>query len=226
MQLLLAEDDKKLGKMLCHLFKSEGAEIDYVDNGEDALAYSTLKDYDVIILDWMMPIISGVEVCRRLRQSGWTGGIIMMTAKDTTADTVFGLNIGADDYVIKPVEFDELLARVRAVQRRGGNGRGKTNLAVGDILMDVNAFKVMRGNEELKLTQKEFKILELLMINAGQTIPRDIIFDRIWNNDTGVMSNTLDVYIRMLRSKLDRKGKDSIITTVRGIGYRLEIGNV
>lgn len=226
MQLLLAEDDRKLGRLLCHLFKSEGIDVDYVDNGADALTYSTLKKYDVLVLDWMMPQLSGIEVCRRLRQSSWPGGIIMLTAKDTTADTVFGLNTGADDYVIKPVEFDELLARVRAVWRRGGNQIQKTVLKAGDISMDVNAFQVSKGGAVLKLTHKEFLLLELLLRNVGQTLPREVIFDRIWNHEAGVMSNTLDVYIKMLRSKLDRPGCESCIRTVRGVGYRLESENV
>ncbi len=222
MKVLLAEDDGKLGKMLCRLFAGEKIHVDCVENGEDALAYVGAVEYDVIILDWMMPRLSGIEVCRQLRQQGVSCGILMLTAKDTTEDTVFGLDTGADDYIIKPVVFDELLARVRAVYRRGHNKIRENKVSRGSLTIDINSYKVMRGSEEIKLTQKEFQLLELFMVNAGKTIPRDVIFERLWGNEGSVMSNTLDVYVKLLRDKIDKKGAPSLIRTVRGIGYRME----
>lgn len=225
MIILLAEDNQRLGKMLCHLFKQENIMVDYVENGEDALEYVSLNHYDVIILDWMLPKLSGVEVCQLIREKGINSGVIILTAKGEKDDKIQGLNIGADDYVVKPADFDELLARVKAVARRENRSFINSIIKYGNIEMDTSVYSIKINDKKIDLTKKEYNILEILMRNIGNTITRDLLFSKIWNGEDGIMSNTLDVNISSLRKKLETYGATPQIKTLRGIGYRLEIGN-
>lgn len=222
-KLLLVEDNLTLAKMVCRLFKQEKFEIEHVTNGEDALEYISLNDYDTVILDWMLPGISGVEVCQKLRNNGYSGGIVMLTAKGEKDDKIEGLDMGADDYVTKPFDFDELAARVKAVSRRSQKIMIGNVVSFGNVELDSNRFIVKINGHNVELTNKEFKLLELFLTNKENIVSRDIIFSRLWGNENGVMPNTLEVYIKMLRNKLADYNSNVCIKTVRGWGYKLEI---
>ncbi|HBS58043.1 MAG TPA: DNA-binding response regulator [Firmicutes bacterium] len=222
MRILLAEDDARLGKLIKHMLEKENMWVDWVQRGDGVWNYLNHMKYDVIILDWLMPGQSGIEVCDLLRKEGYYGGILMLTAKDALDDRVLGLDMGADDYLVKPFEFAELLARIRAVGRRGGITFREEIVRTGDLLINRSTKTVQRGDREIQLTGREFQLLDLLVQNRGQVLPRDVILDRVWGLESEVTQNTLDAYIRLLRKKIELPDGDALIHNIRGIGYKLE----
>lgn len=226
MRVLLAEDDAKLGRLIKHMLEKAALQVDWVVRGDTAIDYSLHSPYDVIILDWMMPGNTGIEVCSHLRKQNYQGAILMLTAKDALSDRVLGLNTGADDYLVKPFEFEELLARVRALSRRSSVKLNEEILQVGNLIVNRTTRSVKRGEEEIQLTVREFQLLDLLMKNKGHVVPRDVILDRIWGLDGNVSSNNLDAYVRLLRKKISLSDDDVELQNIRGIGFKLETHHV
>ncbi|MED4269515.1 response regulator transcription factor [Geobacillus stearothermophilus] len=219
MKILLAEDDLHLGELIVHLLKKKSIDhIDWVQEGEDAYDYAMAEFYDVVVLDWMLPNGDGVDVCRRLRQNGYTGAILMLTAKDAVHDRVTGLEAGADDYLVKPFEIDELVARLKALARRTFVPLQEEKVAFHGFTLNRTSHTLHRGDEEIFLTPREFQLLDLLVQNQGQVVPRETILDRVWGWDADVSMKTIDATIKLLRKKL----KDDVIQTVRGVGYKIE----
>ncbi|AOL36165.1 MULTISPECIES: response regulator transcription factor [Geobacillus thermoleovorans group] len=219
MKILLAEDDLHLGELIVHLLKKKGIDhIDWVQEGEDAYDYAMAEFYDVVVLDWMLPNGDGIDVCRRLRQNGYTGAILMLTAKDAVHDRVTGLEAGADDYLVKPFEIDELVARLKALARRTFVPLQEEKVAFHGFTLNRTSHTLHRGDEEIFLTPREFQLLDLLVQNQGQVVPRETILDRVWGWDADVSMKTIDATIKLLRKKL----KDDVIQTVRGVGYKIE----
>ncbi len=223
MKILLAEDDKRLSKMIAFLLKKEGYSVDTVDNGEDANSYISVKDYDIVLLDWMMPQKSGIEVCTDIRKMGKNCGIIMLTARDTLDDRIEGLDKGADDYIVKPFEFPELLARIRAVLRRQNKQYQDDVISFDDgLTINRTKFTAYLNDTDLLLTRREFQLLDILLRNKGTTLPREQIIGRIWDSEDGISSNALDALVKLLRKKLSDAGKADLIKTIHGIGYKAE----
>ena len=221
-KILVVEDDEGISGTLYRGLTFEGYKVNVVYDGLAALASARDDPPDLVILDWMLPGLDGLEVCRRLRAAGPTP-ILMLTAKDAIADRVQGLDAGADDYLVKPFAFDELVARVRALLRRAkpaGEGQGEV-LKVADLSMDTGTREVHRGNRKLDLTAKEFDLLELFMRHPRQVLTREVIFDRIWGYDFGGESNIIEVYVRYLRQKMEVDNETCLLQTVRGYGYAL-----
>ncbi len=221
MHILLAEDDRKLGKLIVHMLKKNSYMVDWVFDGKSAKQYARLTDYDLLILDWMMPGKSGAEVCRELRQEGYSGSVLMLTAKDTIEDKVSGLDAGADDYLVKPFVFDELFARIRALERRSRKPILPDILTLGTLSIDSRHHLVYMNGNGVQLTPKEYRLLELLSINHGQVLTREQIIERVWGWDADVGDNNLDALIRLLRKKLGGKNDSVLIENVRGVGYKL-----
>jgi two-component system OmpR family response regulator len=220
MRVLVVEDERKLGELLRRGLGEEGYAADLADRGEEALWMAKAVDYDVVVLDVMLPGADGFEICRRMRDSGVWAPVLMLTARDAVEDRVSGLDVGADDYLTKPFAFEELLARLRALTRRAPAER-PTVLEVGDLRLDPAAHRAWRGNQELDLSAKEFALLELFMRRPGMTLSRTQLLDGAWDIAFESRSNVIDVYVRYLREKIDRPfGRDSI-ETIRGVGYRL-----
>ncbi len=219
-QVLIVEDETKLAQFIELELKSEGYEVKIATNGFDALSQARELTPDLLILDWMLPGISGLEICQRLRQTGSTVPIIILTAKDETSDRVAGLDAGADDYVVKPFSVEELLARIRVHLRRTQDEATDT-LQFGDLVLNSSTWQVYRGNRAIELTAKEFELLRYLLNHPRQVLTRDQILDRIWGYDFMGDSNIIEVYIRYLRLKLEDKGESRLIQTVRGVGYVL-----
>lgn len=218
--MLVVEDEKKLGELLGRGLREEGYAVDVADRGEDALWMAQSVDYDVIVLDVMLPGVDGFEVCRRLRRDGVWAPVVMLTARDAIEDRVSGLDTGADDYLTKPFSFEELLARLRALSRRAPAERPAT-LEVGDLRFDPAARRVWRGGQEVELSAKELAVLELFMRRPGVTLTRTQVLDGAWDIAFESRSNVVDVYIGYLREKIDRPFGHHSLETVRGIGYRL-----
>ncbi len=219
-KILIVEDEAKIARFLELELKYEGYEIDIASNGRDGLEKGKSPDVDAIILDLMLPGLSGIEVCRRLRQTSDVP-IIMLTAKDDISDKVTGLDIGADDYMTKPFAVEELLARIRVLLKRNVN-KTKTDasiMEIGKLKLSKNNYKVEYDNETVDLTKKEFELLEFLMINKNIVLTREKILDKVWGYDYFGDTNIIDVYIRYLRSKIDQKYNINLIETVRGVGY-------
>jgi DNA-binding response OmpR family regulator len=223
MRVLLAEDDQRLGKLIAHMLDKEKIQVDWVQQGDAAYEYASHEPYEVIILDWMMPCQSGIEVCNRLRKEGYQGSILLLTAKDAVDDKVMGLEMGADDYLVKPFEFAELLARVRALGRRGGIQFREEIVTIGDLVMNRSMKTVQRDGRDIQLTGREFQLLDFLVQNRGQVLPKEIILDRVWGLEAEVSSNNLEAYIRLLRKKIDLPEERMLIHNVRGVGYKLEV---
>ncbi|MER6328074.1 response regulator transcription factor [Streptomyces sp. NPDC001034] len=236
--MLLAEDDRAIRHALERALTLEGYEVTAVADGVEALAQAHKTPPDVLVLDVMMPGIDGLQVCRVLRAEGDRTPILMLTALVETADRIAGLDAGADDYVVKPFDVEEVFARLRALLRRtspvpagpaggdGGGGRGEPQLSdrqieAAGIRMDLQARRAWRGRRELELTRTEFELLELLVRNAGIVLDHSTIYDRIWGYDFGPGSKNLAVYVGYLRRKLDEPGAPQLIHTVRGVGYVL-----
>jgi two-component system OmpR family response regulator len=220
MRILVVEDDTKMAGLLRRGLLEEGHAADVARAGDDALWMARAVEYDAIVLDLMLPGIDGVEVCRRLREGGVWSPVLMLTARDGIEDRVAGLDAGADDYLPKPFSFAELLARLRALVRRGSPER-PTQLQVDDLCLDPATRQVWRGETEIHLSAKEFALLEAFMRRPGDVLSRDRLLEHAWDYAYEQRSNVVDVYVRYLREKIDRPfGRDSI-ETVRGMGYRL-----
>jgi len=223
MLLLLAEDDPKIAELLIHLLKKDGYQIDHAKDGVEALLYTENNCYDIVLLDWMMPGKSGLEVCEILRNRHYNGGILMLTARDTLDDKIIGLETGADDYLIKPFAYKELLARVKALSRRSTQKLNDDFLKIGSYTLDRVHKIVLYKDSDLSLTSREFQLLSLLLENNRQIVPRAVIIDRVWGLDQEITQNNLDAFIKLLRKKIEKSTKDNIIRNVRGIGYKVEV---
>ena len=221
MRVLLAEDDNRLGKLIKYMLEQNDINVEWVTNGSDIYEYAMYTEYDILVLDWMMPGESGVDACGRLRQSGYERAILMLTARDSVEDKVTGLDAGADDYLVKPFEFSELLARLRALGRRTTKKIQQDILEVGDFTLNRTAKVLKKKDQVIQLSPREFQIFDLLAQNVGMVVPRDVILDRIWGLESDVSSNNIDTYMKILRKKLLPEDRDCI-KTVRGVGYRLE----
>lgn len=219
MRILVVDDDPEIVSFLRRGLIYEGYGVDTAGDGAEALASAREKEPDLVILDVMMPGIDGLEVSQRLRSAGDVP-ILMLTAKGTVADRVAGLESGADDYLVKPFAFDELLARVRALLRRRHPKTAEV-FRFSDLSLNTATREVKRGNQFIKLTAQEFDLLELFMRHPRQVLKRDLIYERVWGFDFGGESNVIEVYVRYLRSKLEVHGHPRLIQTVRGVGYVL-----
>ncbi len=222
--LLIAEDEDAIATLLEYNFEKEGYEVGLAINGEEALLMAEERTPDIIILDWMMPQISGIEVCRRLRRNPETRTtpIIMLTARGDETDRINGLDIGADDYVTKPFSTAELLARIRALLRRAQPGLLEDIIRHGDIEIDTKAFRVRRGDKELHLGPTEFRLLWHLMLHPTRVFSREHLLDAVWGRDVYVEARTVDVHIGRLRKALKQPDKADPIRTVRSAGYAFE----
>ena len=222
MRVLVADDDERLAAVVSRGLAEEGYAVDVAHDGEEAQYYAEINDYDLIVLDIMMPVQDGLSVCRTLRENGLKTPILMLTARDAVADRVAGLDTGADDYLVKPFAFDELVARVRALTRRQSPSRS-AEMRAGDLCLDTVTRRLTRGGVEIALTAKEYAILEYMMRNPDVVVSRGMIEEHAWNNAFDSVSNLVDVYVRRLRSKIDSGEGSSMIETVRGAGYRLRV---
>ncbi len=220
MRILIVEDEAKMARLIGRALREEGMAADVARRGEDALSMAGSTDYDAILLDVMLPGIDGFETCRRLRAEGNRAPVLVLTARDAVEDRVAGLDSGADDYVTKPFAVAELLARIRALSRRGPIERPAV-LEAGDLRLDPAAHQVWRGDEEVALSATEFSLLEALMRHAGEVLSREQLLEQVWGDDGDAQSNVVDVYIHYLRQKVDRPFGAESIETVRGGGYRL-----
>lgn len=218
-RILIIEDDEGISKVLRRALVYEGYQVDTALDGESGLNLNRDNHPDLVVLDWMLPGMDGLEVCRRLREAG-TVPILMLTAKEALEDRIHGLDAGADDYMVKPFELDELLARVRALLRRTQVERAPV-LTFADLSLDTSTRQATRKGRVIMLTAKEYDLLELFMRHPRQVLTRELIFDRVWGYDFGGESNVLDVYIRYLRQKLEIQGETRLIHTVRSVGYVL-----
>lgn len=217
-RVLVVEDDGAVRRAVERALTFEGYDVVTARDGAEALAIVLNDRIDAIVLDVMMPIVDGLEACRRIRARGDTTPILILTARTEVSDRVEGLDAGADDYLAKPFALEELLARLRALLRRSTGSIAEV-MKVGDLVMDTGSRVVSRGDTALDLTKTEFDLLELLMSNAGIVIDRDTIYDRIWGYDFATSSNSLDVYIGYLRRKTETEDAARLIQTVRGVGY-------
>ena len=218
--ILVVEDEGKLAQFIKLELEYEGYEVTVVNDGLGGLATAREITPDLILLDWMLPGISGLEICRRLRQTGDKVPIILLTAKDEVSDRVAGLDAGADDYIIKPFSIEELLARIRANLRRNQE-EDSTSLQFSDLRLDRSSREVYRNNRLIELTAKEFDLLEYLISHPRQVLTRDQILERVWGYDFMGDSNIIEVYVRYLRLKLEANREPRLIQTVRGVGYVL-----
>ncbi len=216
-KVLIIEDDEAIVKLLRRSLAYEGYQVDAALDGESGLALARDRQPDLVILDWMLPGMDGLEVCQRLRVQS-NVPVLMLTAKDTLHDRVQGLDAGADDYVVKPFQLDELTARIRALLRRTQQDRTPV-LNFMDLNLDTSTRQAERNGRIISLTAKEYDLLELFMRHPRQVLTREMIFDRVWGYDFGGESNVLDVYIRYLRQKLEGEKESRLIYTVRGVGY-------
>ncbi len=221
-RILVVEDEPKLGRLLVRGLGEEGHPADLATSGEDALWMARAAPYDAIVLDVMLPGIDGFATCRELRAAQIWTPVLMLTARDGVEDRIEGLDTGADDYLVKPFAFAELLARLRALARRVPQER-PTELEVGDLRLDPATHRAWRGDEELDLTAKEFVLFEVFMRRAGETLSRVQLLDAAWDIAFESHSNVVDVYVRYLREKIDRPFGRNTLETVRGVGYRLRV---
>ena len=222
MRLLVAEDQKDLNDIITKTLTRNHYTVDSCFDGQEALDYLDMAEYDAVILDIMMPKKNGLEVLKSLRASGSAVPVLLLTARDSVSDRVTGLDAGADDYLVKPFAFEELLARIRVMLRKR-EGRAQNRCQAADLTVDLDTRTVMRGNIPITLSSKEFSILEYLITNQGIVLSRDRIEQHIWNYDYEGGSNVVDVYIRYLRKKIDDGFEPNLIHTVRGAGYVLRV---
>ncbi|MBF6600493.1 MAG: response regulator transcription factor [Dehalococcoidia bacterium] len=223
MNILVAEDDLRLARAVKRVFEEEAHAVKIVGNGRSALEAAREEPFDVLVLDVMLPEMDGFDVCRKMRSAGSEMPVLMLTARTDVSDRVKGLDAGADDYMVKPFAVAELLARVRALGRRGGRAsNGNSHLRAGDLVLDIPKHSAIRNGEEIELTVKEFQLLELMLRHQGQVLTRAQILDHVWQYDRDFASNVVDIYVHYLRNKIDKGFKTQLIRTVRGVGYTLK----
>ncbi|HEX6944333.1 MAG TPA: response regulator transcription factor [Gemmatimonadaceae bacterium] len=221
MRLLFAEDDKQLLTAIARGLREAGHEVDQATTGGQALTLAQAGEYDVIILDVLLPGKSGIIVCRTIREGGNRVPILMLTALDAVEHRIAGLDAGADDYLTKPFDFGELLARLRALTRRHREA-APPRLVIGDLEIDNERRTVRRGGREITLTGREFTLLQFLAQNAGRAVSRAELMEHVWDDNRGTYSNIIDVYAARLRKKVDEGEREAMFSTVRGVGFRLE----
>ena len=222
MRLLLVEDDPDAARVLAKGLRERGYAVDVAGDGEIAIVQAATTDYDIVLLDVLLPKTDGFAACRAIRDSGCAVPILMLTARDSVESRIEGLDCGADDYLVKPFDFGELLARLRALIRRGRHPILPDRLSAGSLVLDTRSRRVRLASRELSLTTKEYALLEYLVRRAGDVVSRGDIAEHVWDEHYDPLSNVVDVYIQRLRRKLDRPGADSWIRTRRGEGYQLE----
>ena len=218
MRILVAEDERDLNRIIKKRLEKEDYSVDSCFDGEEALDYLAVGEYDLVLLDIMMPKADGLEVVRRMREKRISTPVLFLTAKDSVADKVAGLDAGAEDYLVKPFAFEELLARIRALTRKNA-GESTNQLTLADLTLDIKSHQVSRASTPISLSAREFAILEYMMLNRGTVLSREKIESHIWNFDYAGGSNVIDVYIRYLRKKIDDPFSSRLIHTVRGSGY-------
>jgi DNA-binding response OmpR family regulator len=221
MRILVVEDERRMANLLRQGLAEEGHSVTVALDGNEGLAFAESYPFDLIVLDVMLPGLDGFTIARRLRAARNQVPLLMLTARDAPRDMVKGLDLGADDYLTKPFSFDVLLARVRALGRRGPAPQ-PVCFQVADLTLDPGSREVKRGARRIALTRTEFSILELLMRNAGRVVPRDLLIETVWGVGPDIQSNTLDVFLRLLRAKLEQPGESKLIQTARGVGYALK----
>jgi two component transcriptional regulator, winged helix family protein len=222
MRILIVEDERKIARALGRALKNEKYAVDISYDGTDAYAMAEMIDYDLLILDRMIPgDYDGLSLTKKLREEGKNVPILLLTALGATQDKTEGLDGGADDYLTKPFALDELLARVRALLRRPQTSV-ETVLRVADLSLDLNTHEVLRNNQKIELTNKEFSLLEYLIRNAGRPVSKEQIIAHVWDYDADILPNNIEVYISYLREKVDKPFKDKLIKTVRGLGYKID----
>lgn len=222
MHILVVEDEKRLANLVRRALEEESHVVDVTYDGAEALEMAQSTNYDLMVLDLMLPHMDGIEVCRRLRAQGNDVRILMLTARDAVEDRVLGLEAGADDYLVKPFSFAELLARVKALARRKIEPQTETELQSADLVLDLARREARRDGKTIELTAKEFQLLEYLMRNAGHVLTRTQILDHVWGYNFDSFSNVVDIYVHYLRNKVDRDFDEPLIRTVRGVGYSLK----
>lgn len=222
MRILVVEDEHKIANSIKRGLEQESYAADIAYTGNDGFDLASTEPYDLIILDRLLPEMNGVEIAKKLRKQKIHTPILMLTAKGQINDTVEGLDAGADDYLTKPFAFEELLARVRALARRPTGSIG-TSLSVEDLVLDTTAYEVKRGGKTIRLSSKEYALLQFLMRHANQTLTKDQIIGNVWDYEADVLPNTVEVYVGYLRNKIDKPfpGKPALIQTVRGFGYKM-----
>ena len=223
MRILVVEDEKKIANFIRRGLREEGYAVDAAYDGEEGLFLARTNDYDLVLLDLMLPKLDGLTLCKKLKEAKVKARVIMLTAKETVKDKVLGLDSGADDYLTKPFAFEELLARIRAILRKN-EAQAPTKLKLADLELDLLTHKVARGSKEIELTTKEYSLLEYLMRNEGIIVTRTMISEHVWDIDFDTFTNVIDVYINYLRNKVDSGFKKKLIHTVRGRGYILKEG--
>lgn len=223
MRLLVAEDEKDMNRLITRALEKEGYGVDSCFDGEEAMDYLESAEYDGVILDIMMPKMDGHQVLKKLRARGSNLPVLFLTARDSIADRVAGLDMGADDYLIKPFDFDELLARVRAMMRKR-SGHKTSVITIGDLKIDTGSHEVTRGDRSIELSSREYSILEYMAMHPGQVLSREQIETHVWNFDYSGGSNVVDVYISYLRKKIDGKENVKLIRTVWGTGWMIKEG--
>ena len=224
MKILLAEDEIDLNNVITRYLKKNGYSVDSVLDGEEALDYLEYGEYDLVILDIMMPKVNGFEVIKKLRDKGNHTSVLMLTARDSADDKVKGLDLGADDYIVKPFDFNELMARIRAVVRRK-YGNSSNKLMIGNLVLNTSEKSVTRGGKQIELTGQEYEVLEYLMQSKNRILSRDQIKEHVWDFDYEGDSNIIDVLIKNIRKKIDVEGGKQIIYTKRGLGYVIKDEN-
>lgn len=225
MRVLIVEDEKRMAELLRAALENDNHTVTLAYDGAAGLAIAELHDFDVLVLDLMLPKVDGFEVVRRLRQRGRKVPILMLTARDAIADIVMGLDLGADDYLPKPFSLEEFLARLRAAARHGASRSLGSKLQVGDLTLDPGAREVTRANRLIQLSATEFRLLEFLMRRVGRVAMRAAIIEGVWGFDREVNENNLDAFMRLLRRKVDENAKERLIHTVRGVGYIVRAGS-
>jgi DNA-binding response OmpR family regulator len=224
MKILIVEDEARMAELLRKGLTEEGHNAVCAQDGAEGWELATSYEFDIIVLDVMMPKLSGYDLAKRLRAEKVRTPILMLTAKDSVPDIVRGLDVGADDYMTKPFSFDELLARLRAVKRRALAAQD-TSLRVADLTLDPASREVLRGETRLSLTRTEYNLLERLMYRAGKVVSRRALIEAVWGFDREIEENTLDAFMHLLRNKIDPPGRPKLIHTVRGVGYTIRTGN-
>jgi len=222
MRILVIEDEHKIATAIKRGLEQESYAVDVCYNGDDGLASAETSDYDLVILDRMLPgSKQGLDVCKSLRDQNIHTPVLLLTAKDQVRDRVDGLNAGADDYLVKPFAFEELLARIRALLRRPQDNTG-VELKVGDLTLNTVTYEVSRAGKSILLSRREFSLLEYLMRNHGRILEKDKIINHVWDFDADILPNTVEVYMGYLRNKIDKPAKKQLLHTVRGFGYKIE----